>query len=165
MPPARFASSSKPPLGRHLVFAEREEIALLRAQGHGVRAIARRLARHPSTISRELRRNAATRSGGLEYRATTAQWDAERSARRPKPTKLALNVTLRTDVGSVASADGGQAKAEHGRRLRGCAEQGSNEVALSAHVIRWCTLDLCLTDHRHCLITCNRPGGRHEALE
>ena len=37
-----------------------------------------------STISRELRRNAATRSGGLEYRATTAQWHAERAARRPK---------------------------------------------------------------------------------
>src|SRR5687768_14706592 len=96
MPPARFASSSKPPLGRHLVFAEREEIALLRAQGHGVRAIARRLARAASTISRELRRNAATRSGGLEYRATTAQWHAERSARRPKAGKLAINAALRS---------------------------------------------------------------------
>ena len=42
-----------------------------------------------STISRELRRNAATRSGGLEYRATTAQWHAERAARRPKQAKLA----------------------------------------------------------------------------
>jgi hypothetical protein len=43
------------------------------------------------TISRELRRNAATRSGGLEYRAATAQWHAERSARRPKQAKLVLN--------------------------------------------------------------------------
>ena len=60
--------------------------------------IGRRLGRSASTISRELRRNAATRSGGLEYRATTAQWHAERSARRPKPTKLALNTTLRTYV-------------------------------------------------------------------
>jgi len=60
--------------------------------------IGRRLGRSASTISRELRRNAATRSGGLEYRATTAQWHAERSARRPKPTKLALNATLRTYV-------------------------------------------------------------------
>jgi hypothetical protein len=58
----------------------------------------RRLGRSASTISRELRRNAATRSGGLEYRATTAQWHVERSARRPKPTKLALNATLRTYV-------------------------------------------------------------------
>jgi hypothetical protein len=46
----------------------------------------------------ELRRNAATRSGGLEYRATTAQWHAERSARRPKPGKLAVNAALRTYV-------------------------------------------------------------------
>ena len=60
--------------------------------------VARRLGRAVSTISRELRRNAATRSGGLEYRATTAQWHAERSARRPKQAKLALNVALRTYV-------------------------------------------------------------------
>src|SRR3954463_7639408 len=31
---------------------------------------------------------------GLEYRASTAQWHAERSARRPKQTKLVLNATL-----------------------------------------------------------------------
>src|SRR5881628_1785889 len=74
---------SAPPLsGRYLSFTEREQIALSRVQGHGVREIARRLARAPSTISRELRRNAATRSGGLEYRATTAQWHADR-ARAP----------------------------------------------------------------------------------
>src|SRR3954466_10035440 len=89
MPPSTLARSSKPPSGRCLSFAEREEIALWRAQGHGVREIARRLGRAPSTISRELRRNAATRSGGLEYRATTAQWHAERAARRPKPARLA----------------------------------------------------------------------------
>jgi IS30 family transposase len=77
---------------------EREEIALLRVQGNCMREIGRRLGRSASTISRELRRNAATRSGGLEYRATTAQWHADRSARRPRPTKLALNKTLRTYV-------------------------------------------------------------------
>jgi IS30 family transposase len=60
--------------------------------------VARRLGRSASTISRELRRNAATRSGGLDYRATTAQWHAERAARRPKPAKLAVNGTLRTYV-------------------------------------------------------------------
>ena len=60
--------------------------------------MARRLGRAPSTISRELRRNAATRGGGLEYRATTAQWHAERSARRPKPAKLATNAALRAYV-------------------------------------------------------------------
>ncbi len=42
--------------GRYLSFAEREEIALLRAQKFGVREIARRVGRSPSTISRELRR-------------------------------------------------------------------------------------------------------------
>jgi IS30 family transposase len=93
-----FRSSAKPLSGRYLSLAEREEIALLRVQGHSMQEIGRRLGRSASTISREVRRNAATRSGGLEYRATTAQWHAERSARRPKPTKLALNMTLRTYV-------------------------------------------------------------------
>lgn len=51
------------PSGRYLSFAEREEIALLNAQNHWVRDIARRLGRAPGTISRELRRNAATRGG------------------------------------------------------------------------------------------------------
>ena len=98
MPPSHLARSSKPLSGRYLLFAEREEIALLRARGHGVRAIARRLERAPSTISRELRRNAATRGGGLAYRATAAQWHADRSARRPKPAKLAVNAALRRYV-------------------------------------------------------------------
>ena len=58
-------SAWRPDRARYLSFAEREEIAILRAQGAGVREIARRLRRAPSTVSRELRRNAATRSGGL----------------------------------------------------------------------------------------------------
>jgi IS30 family transposase len=98
MAPAMFRSSTKPPSERYLSFAEREEVALLRVQGLSRREIGRRLGRSASTISRELRRNAATRGGGLEYRASTAQWHAERSARRPKPTKLAINITLRTYV-------------------------------------------------------------------
>jgi IS30 family transposase len=98
MPPATLGPSAKPLPGRYLSFAEREEIALLRAQGCTVQDVAHRLERAASTISRELRRNAATRSGGLEYRATTAQWHAERAARRPKRAKLALNATLRTYV-------------------------------------------------------------------
>src|ERR671939_1050909 len=98
MPPSTLARSSEPPSGRYLSFAEREEVALWRAQGHGVREVARRLGRAASTVSREPRRNAATRGGGLEYRATTAQWHAERAARRPKRAKLAANPTLRTYV-------------------------------------------------------------------
>lgn len=81
----------KPLSGRYLCFEEREEIALLRAKGAGVREIARRLGRSASTISRELRRNAATRGGKLEYRASVAQWKAELMARRPKTAKLAAD--------------------------------------------------------------------------
>jgi DNA-binding transcriptional ArsR family regulator len=84
MAPSHLSHASKPLSGRYLTFAGREEIALWRAQDLGVREIARRLGRAPSTISRELRRNAATRGGNLDYRATTAQWHAERAARRPK---------------------------------------------------------------------------------
>lgn len=62
-----------PLTGRYLSFPEREEIAMLRAQGVGVRETARRLGRDPSTVSRELRRNAATRAGKLDYRASVAQ--------------------------------------------------------------------------------------------
>lgn len=91
MPPTNLTLLS----GHYLSFTEREEIALLRAQQIGVREIARRTARAPSTISRELRRNAATRSGGFEYRASTAQWHAERKAKRPKVAKLAANAALR----------------------------------------------------------------------
>jgi len=111
MPPTHLSQSSKPPTGRYLSFAEREEIAILRAQGQGVRAIARQLDRPPCTISRELRRNAARRNGAPEYRATTAQWHADRSARRPKPAKLAINSVLRDYVqdrlaGMIATPDG-----------------------------------------------------------
>jgi IS30 family transposase len=91
MPPMTLS----PPSGRYLSFSEREEIALLRAQQCGVREIARRLERSPSTISRELRRNAATHGGTLQYRATVAQWKAERAAERPKVAKLAQNTRLR----------------------------------------------------------------------
>jgi IS30 family transposase len=86
--------SLAPPSGRYLSYAEREDIALLKARGASVREIARKLGRSPSTISREFRRNAATRGGALEYRASTAQWHAERRARRPKTAKLAAHDTL-----------------------------------------------------------------------
>lgn len=120
MPPAMFRSSAKPLSGRYLSFAEREEIALLNAQGHSIREIGRRLGRAGSTISRELDRNAATHGGKMAYRATAAQWHADRSARRPKPTKLARSVALRTYVeqrlaGVVAPPSGSRAR---GRAVR-----------------------------------------------
>ena len=135
--------------GRYLSFAEREEIALLRATGCGVREIARQLGRSPSTISRELRRNAATRGGRLDYRASTAQWHADLRARRPKPAKLAVNARaasvcagpplrggasgrtgassrVRRSGGSVvvmavARTGGGARRGVLSRSLRGCA--------------------------------------------
>ena len=107
MPPISLGSVS----GRYLSFTEREEIAIFCAQGVGVREIGRRLGRCASTISRELRRNAATRSRGVVYRATTAQWHAERRASRPKVAKLAANDELREYVvdrlgGQIARPDG-----------------------------------------------------------
>ena len=107
------SSAIRAPLsGRYLSFAEREEVALLRAQKCGVREIARQLSRSASTISRELRRNAGTRSGSLTYRASTAQWHADRRARRPKPAKLVVNAELRRYVqdrlsGAVERPGGG----------------------------------------------------------
>jgi IS30 family transposase len=89
---------SKPVSARYLSFAEREEIALLRVQDVGIREIARRLGRSPSTVSRELTRNAATRGGKLEYRASVAQWKSELVARRPKQAKLVMNPLLRQYV-------------------------------------------------------------------
>jgi len=97
--------------GRYLSFPEREEIALMNAQNLGVREIALHLSRAPSTISRELRRNSATRSGKLEYRASVAQWKSELVARRPKTAKLVVNDQLRQYVqdrlsGGICHLDG-----------------------------------------------------------
>ena len=83
--------------GRYLSFVEREEIALLRARGSGVREIARQLGRSPSTISRELRRNAATRSGNLDYRATRS------SARGLLPPTATLGYPSKTVVSHQSS--------------------------------------------------------------
>lgn len=52
----------------------------------------------PSTISRELRRNAATRTDSSGYRAAVAQWHAERRRKRPKEARLARNEKLRAYV-------------------------------------------------------------------
>jgi len=90
--------SLQPLSGRYLSFQEREEIALLRVQGKGVRQIARAIGRDPSTISRELRRNVATRTANPGYRASVAQWKAELAQKRPKPAKLVTNPALRAYV-------------------------------------------------------------------
>jgi hypothetical protein len=101
----------QPLSGRYLSFREREEIALLNAQGAGVRDIARAIGRDPGTISRELRRNAATRADNSGYRASVAQWKAELTARRPKAAKMVANTQLRDYVqqrlaGRISRPDG-----------------------------------------------------------
>ena len=129
MPPSHLTLSYPPLSGRYLSFSEREQIALFRVQRHGVREIARRLGRAASTISRELRRNAATRSSGLEYRASTAQWHADRATRRPKLAKLATHAALRQYVqdrlaGGIVAPNGATVRGpavpwkgrRHGRR-------------------------------------------------
>ncbi|WP_392390584.1 IS30 family transposase [Nocardioides sp. L-11A] len=96
MPPATAGPGS-----RRLSFAEREEIALLRAEGRGVREIARTVGRDPGTISRELRRVSHSPVSSAQrraYRASTAQGDADARAKRPKTAKLATNLPLRREV-------------------------------------------------------------------
>ncbi len=107
MPPISLAE----PSGRYLSFEEREEIAILHAKNTGVREIGRAIGRDPGTVSRELRRNAATRGGKAEYRALVAQWKAQQAAKRPKTAKLASNDELREYVqerlaGGVRRPDG-----------------------------------------------------------
>ncbi len=112
MPPINLAE----PSGRYLSFVEREEIALLVAQSHGVREIARQVGRDPSTISRELRRNAATRASQRGYRAGVAQWKAQQAAKRPKAAKLAMHPQLRAYVEQRLS---GAVRDAHGRPVPG----------------------------------------------
>jgi len=72
--------------GHHLTIEDREIIAQMRAAGLSQARIARRLHCHPSTISRELRRNAD--SPGL-YLPSRAQAKADRRRRHSKqPWKL-----------------------------------------------------------------------------
>ena len=67
--------------GRYLSSDERKDIALWRAQGAGVREIGRRLGRAASTISRELRRNASTRTYRLDYKGPRSRSGMPNGAR------------------------------------------------------------------------------------
>ena len=75
---------------RALTLTEREDISRSVVTGESIRALAARLGRAPSTISREIKRN-----GGREaYRAVQADQHAWIQARRPKRCKLAENRNL-----------------------------------------------------------------------
>lgn len=74
-----------------LTAEERETISRYLAKGWSLRRIAKELARAPSTVSREVKRN-----GGRErYRAVAAEARALQAARRPKTCKLAREPKLR----------------------------------------------------------------------
>jgi transposase, IS30 family len=81
---------------RYLSEEERVRIADLRKTGAGVRAIAEKTGRSPSTISRELRRNRDPDSG--RYRPFTAHKLAVRRRARPRPGKIASDEVLRQFV-------------------------------------------------------------------
>ena len=89
-PPAREPIRS--PL--RLSTAEREEISRGLAAGESLRVIAGRLARAPSTVSREVARN----GGRPIYRACRADRAAVHNMRRPKVAKLAQCPRLREAV-------------------------------------------------------------------
>jgi IS30 family transposase len=94
----RDAGGIRPPRvarsGVRLSLGEREEISRGLAAGVSIRAIARRLGRAPSTVSREMQRH----GGRRQYRALRANRVAHERARRPKPCKLALHPQLATLV-------------------------------------------------------------------
>ena len=99
-------SGGIPPIPRrrrfgHLSLDEREEISRGIAAGLSARAIAGRINRPSSTVSREIARN-----GGRDgYRAVVADSAAFQRARRPKPSKLAANVRLRDVVADKLDDD------------------------------------------------------------
>jgi IS30 family transposase len=70
---------------------EREEISRGLARGDGFRAIGSQIGRCHTAVSREVNRN----GGRARYRALHAEAAAWDRARRPKPSKLALNSALR----------------------------------------------------------------------
>lgn len=80
---------------RYLSILEREAIFDLRKQGHGIRAIAARLGRSASTVSRELRRN-HTAAG--PYAPLAAQRKAAARRLRPKKSIIAADPVLRSVI-------------------------------------------------------------------
>jgi IS30 family transposase len=79
---------------RCLSLEEREEISRGIARGHSAREIARTLGRSHTTIAREINRC----GGRPRYRAHSADREAWRRSRRPRPTKLELCPELRRVV-------------------------------------------------------------------
>ena len=88
----RSRTRPRPPL--RLSLAEREAVSRGVVAGESCRSIARRLARSPSTISREIKRN----GGRAGYRAWRAECATIRRCARPKVPKLVACDRLRDEV-------------------------------------------------------------------
>lgn len=84
-----------------LTSPEREEISRGLSSGESIRQIASRLARAPSTISREIARN----GGRRKYRATAADSAAWSRAVRPKSCRLAVHKGLQRVVAEQLSLE------------------------------------------------------------
>ena len=95
LPPARVAETARS--SRYLSLLERQRIATLQARGLSVRAIAGRLGRAPSTISRELRRNTLPHDQGI-YDGDLAHARSRQRARRPRRGRLLRDEQLRAEV-------------------------------------------------------------------
>ena len=85
-----------PGSGRYLSREERYEIARLREAGLSMRQVAARMGRSPSTVSRELARNAAP--AALPYQPERAHRLARRRQARPRPSKISRSPALRAAV-------------------------------------------------------------------
>lgn len=84
-----------------LTLDEREEISRGLAAGDSMRALATRLGRTASTVSREVNRH----GGRVKYRALKADERAWDQSRRPKRCLLAMNERLRDVVAKKLEAD------------------------------------------------------------
>lgn len=91
VPPTRFEDAARS--HRHLSLLERQRIATLRGRGLGVRGIARRLDRAPSTVSRELVRS-VRRHDGDRYDGDLAHARARDRTRRPRGSRLLADGAL-----------------------------------------------------------------------
>ena len=113
MPPISLAPRS----ARYLSLAEREEIAILRAQGAGVRDIARRVRRAPATAqSTPDTPRPPLRVAALRRSSRETVDHSHRRAKRPKIAKLATNDRLRHYVQDRLA---GTVRAEDGRPVPG----------------------------------------------
>ncbi|MFI7114550.1 helix-turn-helix domain-containing protein [Nonomuraea sp. NPDC050227] len=102
LPPVRLAESARS--SRFLSLLDRQRGATSRAQGLGVRAIADRLGRYSSTISRELRRNALPHDRGV-YDGDLAHARVRQRARGPRQGQLPADAQLRAEVQAKLEQD------------------------------------------------------------